>query len=89
MRSIDYYRALLRRRPRGVRALVRRRIEAPVLVIWGERDPYLGRELAEPPREWVPDARVERIPDAGHWVQCERAERVNELLIRFLREASG
>jgi epoxide hydrolase 4 len=87
--SINYYRALLRRSPRSVRALVRRRIDAPVLVIWGDRDPYLGRDLAEPPPEWVPHARVERIPDAGHWVQCERSERVNELLVRFLREASG
>ena len=83
--SINYYRALLRRSPRSARGLARSRIEAPVLVIWGERDPYLGADLAEPPRDLVPDAHVERIADAGHWVQCDRPARVNELLVDFLR----
>ena len=35
--------------------------------------------------QWVPDIRVERIPGASHWVQIDAAERVNELLIDFLR----
>ncbi len=61
-----------------------RRIEAPVLVIWGEQDRYLGRELAEPDRPWVPHCRVERLPDASHWVQVDRPERVNTLLLDFL-----
>jgi epoxide hydrolase 4 len=56
-----------------------------VLVIWGERDPYLGRELAVPPPEWVPDVRVERLPEATHWVQNDAPEQVNRLLIEFLR----
>lgn len=34
---------------------------------------------------WAPRLRVERIPEAGHWVQHEAAERVNALLTRFLR----
>ncbi len=82
---INYYRAALRRSPRS--ALRRLRpILAPTLVIWGERDIYLGSELAEPDSRWVPDARVCRIPDATHWVQHDAAEEVNELLIEFLRE---
>ena len=44
---INYYRAALRRSPRGALARMRP-IDCPVLVIWGERDRYLGRELAEP-----------------------------------------
>jgi pimeloyl-ACP methyl ester carboxylesterase len=56
-----------------------------VLVIWGEQDKYLGRELAEPPRALVPHARLERIGDASHFVQYDRPDRVNELLIPFLR----
>ena len=61
-----------------------RRIDAPVLVIWGERDRYLGRELADPPRAWVPNVRIERLPNASHWVQQDEPARVNELLIEFL-----
>jgi pimeloyl-ACP methyl ester carboxylesterase len=65
--SLNYYRALLRN-PREMRALLQR-VEAPVLVIWGERDRFLSRRLAEPPRLWVPNlVRVKRLPDASHWV---------------------
>lgn len=81
--TVNYYRALVRRNPLGLRARLRR-IEAPVLVIWGERDRYLEAGLATPPRRWVPNARVERLPNASHWVQLDRPERVNALLLEFL-----
>ena len=65
--TLNYYRALLRN-PGEMGALLKR-IEAPVLVIWGERDRFLSRRLAEPPPLWVPNLlRVERLPDASHWV---------------------
>ena len=54
-------------------------------MIWGQRDSALGEELAEPDRRWVPRARVERIPDATHWVLADAPERVNALLRSFLR----
>ena len=81
--AINYYRALARRAPAVARAL-RRRVGAPVMVIWGQRDLFLIPELACPDPEWVPDARVERLPDASHWVQQDRPERVNALLLSFL-----
>jgi pimeloyl-ACP methyl ester carboxylesterase len=81
--AINYYRALARRAPALARTL-RRRIEAPVLVIWGQRDLFLVPELARPNPALVPDARVERLPDASHWVQQDRPERVNALLLGFL-----
>jgi epoxide hydrolase 4 len=82
---IAYYRAALRHTPRKALSSLRP-ISAPTLVIWGERDAYLGSELAEPEPGWVPDVRVRRIPEASHWVQHEAPERVNELLIEFLRD---
>jgi pimeloyl-ACP methyl ester carboxylesterase len=60
-----------------------RPIEAPTLVIWGDRDAYLGQTLAEPHEEDVPNLRVERLPEASHWVHHDEAERVNQLLIDF------
>jgi len=60
-------------------------IAAPVLMIWGERDRYLGPHLLEDTERWAPNLRVERIPDASHWVQADAPERVNELLLEFLR----
>ncbi|MGH2879468.1 MAG: alpha/beta fold hydrolase [Solirubrobacteraceae bacterium] len=77
---INYYRAALRRSPRNPEARLAR-IECPTLVIWGLRDRHLGSELADPPRKWVPNARLEQIEDATHWVQHDAPERVNELLI--------
>ena len=82
--AIAYYRAIFRRVARG--KLTPRRIEKPVLVIWGDRDAFLGHELADPPPEWVPNARVVHVPDATHWVQTSAPERVNELLLGFFAE---
>jgi pimeloyl-ACP methyl ester carboxylesterase len=49
----------------------------------------LGRELAEPDRAWVPEMRVERIPEASHWVQADAPERVNQLMVDFLQPIAG
>jgi len=80
--AINYYRAAMRD---GLRVLKEfRRIEAPVLVIWGQKDRYLGAELAEPAAKWVPNVRVERLTDASHWVQIDQPARVNALVLDFL-----
>lgn len=42
-------------------------------------------ETTETFAEWVPNLRVERIALAGHFVQTDAADRVNELLLGFLR----
>jgi pimeloyl-ACP methyl ester carboxylesterase len=85
---INYYRAALRRSPRSSLARMRP-IDVPVLVIWGERDAVLGSELAEPEAKWVSNVRVERIPQATHWVQHDAPERVNELLTGFFGAAES
>ena len=82
--TINYYRAAVQQNPLNVRQDLRR-IERPVLVIWGLQDRALGPELAEPDRQWVPNVHVERLPDASHWVQQDDRERVNALLLDFLR----
>jgi epoxide hydrolase 4 len=86
--GINYYRAMFRMGPGRLRRDLRR-IDAPVLVIWGERDRYLGKELATPEPGGVPRARVERLPGASHWVQADEPERVNRLLVDFLSEGAG
>jgi pimeloyl-ACP methyl ester carboxylesterase len=53
-------------------------------VIWGEKDPFLGKELARPPSSWVVDARVELLPNASHSVQLDEPERVSASLAQFL-----
>lgn len=82
--AMNYYRAAFRAAP-FLALKARRRIEAPVLMIWGERDRYLGLHLLSGTQEWVPKLRVERIPEASHWVQADAPQKVNELLLEFLR----
>ena len=82
--TINYYRALFRG-PSETRSLLKK-IETPTLVIWGEKDVFLSSKLAEPSPLWVPNLRVERLPDASHFVAEDRPEKVNALLLDFLRE---
>ena len=80
---INYYRSSVRTPPKRAEEAIRQ-VKAPTLVIWGERDRYLGEDLAEPERDDVPNLdRVERLPDASHWVHHDEADRVNQLLIDF------
>jgi epoxide hydrolase 4 len=85
---INYYRAALRQSPRAAQARLVP-IEMPTLVIWGKRDRHLGAELAEPGPRWAPNARIEWLQEATHWVQHDAAERVNELLVGFLAGEPG
>ncbi len=78
---LHYYRAATRyaqdlRRPPH-------RVQAPTLVIWGCRDPFLSERLTHRLDGWVDDLRVERLAEASHWVQNDAADEVNRLLIKF------
>jgi len=82
---LNYYRAALRQSRRRAAARIRP-VEAPTLVIWGQRDRHLGAELAEPEPADVPNLeRVVRLPEASHWVHQDEPERVSELLVEFFR----
>ena len=79
---INYYRAVFRQSPRRAEARIRT-VTAPTRVIWGERDRYLGPELAEPDPVDVPNLeRVVRLPDASHWVHHDEPERVAQQIGR-------
>src|SRR3974390_3284811 len=84
---INYYRSSVRTSPKKAAAALRP-ISAPTLVIWAQRDHSLGPELAEPDHDDVPNLdRVERLPDASHWVHHDEAERVTQLLLGFFAPA--
>lgn len=58
----------------------------PVELVWGTRDPALGREAVL--RRWTeifPDARVDRVDDAGHYLQEDRPERLAAGIRRVAR----
>jgi len=55
-------------------------------LIWGEQDIALGIELTYDLEPWVDHIEVKRIPDSGHWVQQEKPDVVNQLMLDFLQE---
>jgi pimeloyl-ACP methyl ester carboxylesterase len=60
-------------------------VSAPTLLIWGEQDIALDVAMTYGLEAWVPNIRIERIPDSGHWVQQEKPELVNQLITEFLQ----
>jgi epoxide hydrolase 4 len=77
---INWYRAIARGK-----TVEMARTEARALVLWGEADRHLGKELATPSPALVPNARVVFMPVATHWLQHDLPARVNEELIAFFR----
>jgi pimeloyl-ACP methyl ester carboxylesterase len=62
-----------------------RRIEQPALFLTGERDPVRRFMPAEMMNDWVTDLRAGVIvPGAGHWVNQEAPQAVNEALLEWL-----
>jgi len=68
---LNWYRALFRRPPAGP---VQHRIDVPALLIWGARDRFLGREMAQPSIDLCSDGRLVFFEEATHWVhhECRR-----------------
>jgi 2-hydroxy-6-oxonona-2,4-dienedioate hydrolase len=48
------------------------KISAPTLLLWTDHDPTGGLDEAQLLLDWLPDARLHVVRDAGHWPQWER-----------------
>jgi epoxide hydrolase 4 len=77
---LNWYRAL----PRHAGSSRPGRIRVPARVIWGDRDAFLDRRLAEAGVALCDRGEAFHLPAATHWVQHEEPERVNRLLLEFL-----
>ena len=76
---LNYYRALMRfGNVRG------RQVQAPTLLLWGEKDMALVPELAEGLEKWVPNLKTVKFPKATHWLMRDETLRVNQELLAFL-----
>ncbi|MFB2773372.1 alpha/beta fold hydrolase [Pelatocladus sp. BLCC-F211] len=59
-------------------------LEVPTLMIWGESDTALGKELTYGTEAYVRDLQIKYIPNCSHWVQQERPELVNQYIQEYL-----
>jgi pimeloyl-ACP methyl ester carboxylesterase len=69
----------------SIRALGAGAPTAPTLLICGDRDPWLAPALPDAYAAILPNARVERIAQAGHWPWLDRPE-VIDRVAEFLEE---
>lgn len=63
-------------------------LRMPVLMIWGEKDPWWGPEVLDAYASRLPSARIERLPEAGHWPWLDDPA-ATELVDNFLRTSPG
>ncbi|MGH7934755.1 MAG: alpha/beta fold hydrolase [Candidatus Binataceae bacterium] len=91
--AINYYRALRRRdflRTPPPDHWLSRKIAAPTLLIWGEQDVALGKELTYGMEGLFSGPfTLKYIADSGHWVQQEKPALVNQYLREFLADGRG
>lgn len=59
--------------------------KVPLLLLWGEKDPWIRPASADAIQEIFPKAKRIDI-DAGHCAHDEAPEQVNNELVRFLEE---
>jgi pimeloyl-ACP methyl ester carboxylesterase len=80
---LNYYRALIRGLRRNRRRGIRK-IDTPTLMIWGEVDAALGKELTYGTDQYVSNLTLRYLPNVSHWVQQEAPETVNGLIEAWL-----
>ncbi|MDE1172961.1 MAG: alpha/beta hydrolase [Parvibaculaceae bacterium] len=81
---VNYYRAAF-----SDRALSRRwrsppQLKTPTLMIWGEEDAALGKELTYGTEALVDNFMIRYLPGVSHWVQQEAPEKVNAIMRAWL-----
>ena len=59
-------------------------VRVPTLVVWGMRDQALLPSNLDGLEACVPDLRIERLPEASHWVMHEEPQRLNQLIREFI-----
>ncbi|MBD2043457.1 alpha/beta fold hydrolase [Microcoleus sp. FACHB-672] len=61
-------------------------LEVPTLMIWGEKDTALGKELTYGTEAYVRNFQIHYIPNCSHWVQQEQPQLVNQYMREFLSQ---
>ena len=59
-------------------------VDVPTLMIWGEADTALGKELTYGTDKLVTDFTLRYLPEVSHWVQQEAPEKVNAMIAAWL-----
>ena len=82
--SINYYRAMMQTKPNL--SVFKQKTKAPTLLIWGEDDKALGKELTYNTKDYVDaDLDIKYIKNCSHWIQNDCPDLVNQYLLEFFK----
>ena len=83
--AINYYRSAFRGVMSGPKFP---KIKAPVMMLWGEHDKALGKELTYNTERFCENSfEIHYDNTSGHFIQHENPEWVNEKLLKFFAQA--
>jgi pimeloyl-ACP methyl ester carboxylesterase len=60
-------------------------LEIPVLILWGEDDPYMPVEAAEQLNEWIATSTLGLLPGCGHFVLEDAIDTIGPMIYEYLR----
>jgi pimeloyl-ACP methyl ester carboxylesterase len=81
--SLNYYRTILHVRPKSI--IFKHKTQSPTLMIWGEGDQALGKELTYNTQHYIHSTfEVKYITKCSHWTQNDCPDEVNQYLRNFL-----
>jgi 4,5:9,10-diseco-3-hydroxy-5,9,17-trioxoandrosta-1(10),2-diene-4-oate hydrolase len=63
-----------------------KRLDKPLLIVWGREDRVIPVSHAYRAAKELPQAQVWVIPECGHWPQMEKAQEFNERVLKFLAD---
>ncbi|MGP3740011.1 alpha/beta fold hydrolase [Bacillus sp. 4A_MP2] len=78
---LNWYRGI---KKGGFEKPISKRILVPVRMIWGMEDKFLSRKLAKETIKICPNGQLIFVDDATHWINHEKPDVVNKLILEFL-----
>lgn len=78
--TINYYRAALRYQSKLDTTTL---LPMPILMLWGEQDKALGKELTYNTKQYCENLEIVYDPTSGHFIQYDNPELVNRKLLEF------
>ncbi len=64
------------------------RLELPTLIIRGDADAYLSKEISIRLARDIPNARLERVAHGGHFIQIDEPQRLSSLMADFMKKGA-
>lgn len=65
---------------------ISKRVSVLTLILWGENDQFLGKELATESLKYCDNGKGILISEATHWLHHEEPDRINSMIHSFIKD---